>query len=117
MITGIHHVQLAAPPGREDELRAFYRDRLDMIEIPKPAALAGRGGVWFRGEAAELHLGVEGGFRPARKAHPALLVNDLGEVLTRFPGAEIDQRLPGYLRLYIHDPVGNRLELLQPVSR
>ncbi|WP_062440237.1 glyoxalase [Herbidospora daliensis] len=117
MITGIHHVQLAVPPGREDELRAFYRDRLGLTEIPKPAGLAGRGGVWFRGEGAELHLGVEEGFRPARKAHPALLVRDLAEVLARFPECEIDRLLPGYVRSYIHDPVGNRLELIQPVSR
>nr|WP_062338882.1 hypothetical protein [Herbidospora sakaeratensis] len=117
MITGIHHVQLAAPPGREDDLRAFYSGRLGMIEIPKPPDLAGRGGVWFRSGGAELHLGVEEGFRAARKAHPALLVDDLDEVLAQFPQSELDRKIPGYVRLYVHDPVGNRLELLQPVSR
>lgn len=117
MITGIHHVQLATPPGRENDLRAFYSGRLGLVEIPKPAELAARGGVWFRGEGAELHLGVEEDFRPARKAHPALLVRDLSEILARFPSAVVDRSLPGYLRCYVDDPVGNRLELLQPVSR
>ncbi|WP_066371810.1 glyoxalase [Herbidospora mongoliensis] len=117
MITGIHHAQLATPPGREDELRAFYCGRLGMTEITKPAELAKRGGAWFGGGGVELHLGVEEGFRAARKAHLALLVRDLDEILALFPEAEIDRLLPGYLRCYVHDPVGNRLELLQPVSR
>ncbi|GAB1821155.1 VOC family protein [Herbidospora sp. RD11066] len=117
MISGIHHVQLATPPGREDELRAFYCGRLGMIEVAKPPELARRGGAWFRSGEAELHLGVEEDFRPAKKAHPGLLVRDLDEILARFPEAEIDRLLPGYLRCYLHDPVGNRLELLQPVSR
>ncbi|WP_061298629.1 VOC family protein [Herbidospora cretacea] len=117
MITGIHHIQLATPPGREDELRAFYCGRLGMTEVAKPEELAKRGGAWFRGGGAELHLGVEEDFRPAGKAHPGLLVRDLDEVLARFPEAEVDPWLPGYLRCYVDDPVGNRLELLQPVSR
>ncbi len=68
----IHHVQLACPPGSEAALRAFYHGVLGLEEIPKPPALAARGGCWFRGHGIELHLGVEEGFRPARKAHPGL---------------------------------------------
>jgi catechol 2,3-dioxygenase-like lactoylglutathione lyase family enzyme len=120
MIRGLHHVQLAAPPGSEPLLRDFYVGVLGLREIPKPPELAARGGVWFRSRGAgdggvELHLGIEDDFRPARKAHPALLVADLDTYAARIPGATPDDLLPGYRRIYVSDPVGNRIELLQPV--
>ncbi|MFD0685165.1 VOC family protein [Actinomadura fibrosa] len=117
MLTGVHHVQLAAPVGSEDVLRAFYAGVLGMEEVPKPPELAKRGGVWFRGGGVELHLGIEQDFRAARKAHPGLLVRDLDEVAAklRAAGHEVrpDGLFPGYRRLYADDPVGNRLEFLQ----
>ena len=73
----IHHVQLACPAGSEDALRGFYGRVLGLQEVTKPPVLAARGGCWFRGYGIELHLGVEEDFRPARKAHPGLLVHDL----------------------------------------
>lgn len=75
-ILGIDHVQLSMPKGREDLARSFYREVLGMKEIPKPEPLAKRGGCWFASEDAQVHLGVEGDFRPAKKAHPALVVED-----------------------------------------
>ncbi|WP_433229899.1 VOC family protein [Actinomadura formosensis] len=118
MITGVHHVQLAAPPGSENRLRAFYTGVLGLDEVPKPPELAGRGGAWFRGNGTELHLGIEQDFHPARKAHPGLLVHDLDALAARLRAAGHDIRpddlLPGYRRLYANDPVGNRLEFLQP---
>ena len=120
MIIGLHHVQLAVPAGSKPALRRFYGAMLGMAEIPKPAALAARGGVWFRSGKAELHLGVDADFRPARKAHPALLVDDLDAIVTRLAEvghrARPDELLPGYRRYYVDDPYGNRLELLTPVS-
>jgi hypothetical protein len=93
---------------------------LGMAEVPKPAALAARGGVWFRSGKAELHLGIDADFRPARKAHPALLVDELDVIVTRLADAghrvRPDNLLPGYRRCYLDDPCGNRLELLTPVS-
>lgn len=106
MIGGVHHVQLSVPPGAEP--RAFYRDLLGMAEVPKPPALAARGGAWFRSGQAELHLGVEDGFRPARKAHPGLLVDGLDGLVARLVAAGVEVRwddlLPGYRRCYVHDP-------------
>ncbi|WP_049557164.1 glyoxalase [Nonomuraea sp. SBT364] len=113
MITALHHVQLAAPAGSEPELRAFYEGVLGLREVPKPPELAKRGGVWFRGEGVEVHLGIEEDFRPARKAHPAFLVSDLDALAARLPGAVPDELFPGYRRIYVPDPVGNRIELLQ----
>ena len=116
-ITGLHHVQLAMPRGREDDARAFYTGVLGFEELPKPENLARRGGVWFRSGTAEAHLGVEDDFRPARKAHPAFLVEDLAGMVKRCEEAGCavngDEPLEGYDRVYIADPFGNRIELLQ----
>ena len=116
-LVGLHHVQLACPAGSEGGLRAFYVGVLGMTEVPKPPALAARGGAWFRSGALELHLGVEDDFRPARKAHPGLLVDDLVGFAARLAahGVEVewDDRFPGFGRCYVADPHGNRIELLQ----
>ncbi|TDC92328.1 glyoxalase [Nonomuraea deserti] len=113
MIRALHHVQLAAPAGSEPLLREFYAGVLGLEEVPKPPELAGRGGAWFRGEGVEVHLGIENGFRPARKAHPAFLVDDIDAYAARIPGAVPDDLFPGFRRIYVSDPVGNRIELLQ----
>jgi catechol 2,3-dioxygenase-like lactoylglutathione lyase family enzyme len=117
VITGLDHVQLAMPPGGEDRARAFYCDVLGMTEREKPAHLAARGGCWFAAGSVELHLGMESGFRPAAKAHPALLVDDLAELRRRLAAHDVDftigAPLDGYARGDIHDPFGNRIELMQ----
>ncbi|RSS49158.1 glyoxalase [Streptomyces sp. WAC07061] len=118
MLTAVDHVQLAAPPGSEDKLRAYYQDVLGMREISKPPVLAARGGCWFTAGGVQLHLGVEEDFRPARKAHPGLRVTGIEEYADRLRerGADVvwDDGLPGHRRFYSHDPVGNRLEFLEP---
>ncbi len=117
MIERLHHVQVSCPPGSEDALRAFYGGVLGMAEVSKPPVLAARGGVWFRSGAAEIHCGVEDDFRPARKAHPALLCTDLESQVASCAAAGYDPRwddnFPGFRRCYVIDPVGNRLELLE----
>ena len=119
-VIGIDHVQLAMPAGREDEARAFYARILGIPEVPKPPELAKRGGAWFENGAVKVHLGVEGDFRPARKAHPALLVQDLPGLVLRLRAAgaavvDDDEPLPGYDRVFTADPFGNRLELMEPL--
>ncbi|WP_411106859.1 VOC family protein [Streptomyces sp. cmx-4-9] len=118
MFTALDHVQLAAPPGTEDRLRAFYTQVLGMAEVPKPPVLAARGGCWFAAGPVQLHLGVEEDFRPARTAHPGLRVTGIEAYADRLRecGAEVvwDDRLPGHRRFHCKDPVGNRLEFLEP---
>ncbi|MDN4159929.1 VOC family protein [Nocardioides abyssi] len=123
----LHHVQVACPPGGEDEARRFWRDGLGMTEVPKPADLAGRGGCWFRAGAeaggAEVHVGVEDPFAPARKAHPALLVADVAG-LERLGGSleaagfDVDwgerHTFAAYQRFHTRDAHGNRVEVLAP---
>lgn len=117
-VVGVDHVQLAMPAGREPEARAFYSGLLGIPEIAKPPALAARGGVWFEAGTVKIHLGVDPDFRPARKAHPGLLIHDLDSLIDRLrrAGCAIadDEPLEGYLRVYVSDPFGNRLELLEP---
>jgi len=117
-IVGIDHVLIAMPPGEEASARAFYVDVLQLEEKVKPPALAARGGAWFTNGTIEVHLGVEKDFQPARKAHPAFVVRDLQGfiVRARHHGCEIaeDEPLPGYARIFIYDPFGNRLELIEP---
>ena len=119
MLVALDHVQLAAPVGAEDLLRAYYVDVLGKTEIPKPPVLATRGGCWFRAGAVHLHLGVEEPFRPARKAHPGLRVTDIGAYAERLEarGARVvwDDDLPGHRRFFSEDPVSNRLEFLEGV--
>ncbi len=115
----VDHVQLAMPEGGEDEARRFYRDALGLREVPKPANLAARGGVWFEGgDNVRVHLGVEPDFRPARKAHPAFGVSGLRDLAAdlRARGFAVvaDEPLDGFDRLYVSDPFGNRVELMEP---
>jgi catechol 2,3-dioxygenase-like lactoylglutathione lyase family enzyme len=116
-ILGLDHVQVAMPAGQEARARAFYGDVLGLVEEPKPANLAGRGGAWFRGGTLRLHVGVDPDFRPARKAHPALLVQGLNALTARCEAAGFsvvtDEPLEGFERVYVFDPFGNRLELLE----
>lgn len=119
-VRSIDHVQLAMPAGEEDRARRFYEGLLGLPERPKPPDLARRGGVWFETPEVKIHLGVEQDFRPARKAHPALVVDGLAEIIRRCQdeGYRVvdDEPLPGYHRVYVDDPFGNRLELMEPAS-
>lgn len=120
MIRALHHVQLAMPPGRESEAVDFYQGLLGIPEREKPAHLAVRGGCWFEDDHVKIHLGAEEGFRPARKAHPGLLVDDLTSLLSRLSEAGFepvtDEPLPGFHRCYVDDPFGNRVELLEELD-
>ena len=120
-IVGLHHVQVAAPPGCEDAARAFYGGVLGLLEIDKPPLLEVRGGCWFRAGASELHIGVADPFAPAMKAHPALLVGSdraLEELAASLAASGVefrwadDAEIPGQVRFHVNDPWGNRLELV-----
>ena len=116
-ILGIDHVQLAMPAGEEEKARGFYFGLLGIPEVQKPTALAQRGGAWFQQGQVKIHLGIEADFSPALKAHPALLVRDLASLVRRLGEARVqvveDGGFPGYNRVYVSDPFGNRLELME----
>jgi catechol 2,3-dioxygenase-like lactoylglutathione lyase family enzyme len=116
-ITGIDHVQVAAPVGCEQAARAFYGALLGLEELPKPEALRARGGCWFGAGGQELHVGVEDPFSPSLKAHPGFVTADLDGLRARLNGVGIetkdDDAIPGTRRFYAADPFGNRLEFRQ----
>ena len=120
-IKSLHHVQLAMPPGHETEAHAFYAGILGIPEVTKPPHLAKRGGCWFEDAFVRVHLGVEAEFRPARKAHPAFVVDDLVALTERLSAAghpvKSDEPLDGWTRVYVDDPFGNRIELMEPEGR
>ena len=111
---GIDHVQVAIPVGAEDEARSFYADVLGLTEVPKPPILAARGGAWFEAGGTVVHVGVEAEFAPARKAHPALLVEGLRAFVDR-TGLDVrwSDEIPGTVRCHVDDPFGNRIELVE----
>jgi catechol 2,3-dioxygenase-like lactoylglutathione lyase family enzyme len=119
-VVRLDHVRLAMPPGGEPRARAFFVEALGIPEVPKPAALAARGGCWFERGELKIHLGVESDFRPARKAHPALQVMDLPQLVEKLRSlgyvVQDDDPLLGCHRAYVDDPFGNRIELLEPIS-
>jgi catechol 2,3-dioxygenase-like lactoylglutathione lyase family enzyme len=119
-ILSIDHVQLAMPAGEEEKARAFFTGVLGFTEIPKPAELAKRGGAWFESENVQLHIGVEADFRPARKAHPAFLVDDLDSLIAKAQSSGYETNtsqpsLDGYKRAHVFDPFGNRIELMEKI--
>jgi catechol 2,3-dioxygenase-like lactoylglutathione lyase family enzyme len=115
--TAIDHVQLAMPVNQEAAARKFYCEILGMVEMAKPSELAKRGGAWFVSGKVEIHLGVEEDFRAAKKAHPALRCSDYDLLLSKLRAATVlvqeDDNIPGLRRCHIHDPFGNRLELIK----
>lgn len=119
-ICEIHHVQLAMPKGQEAAAIAFYQGLLWLPQVPKPPILAARGGVWFERGNVRVHLGVEDEFVAARKAHPAFRVKGVAKLLAKLKAAGVyvreDDALPGFVRGYVGDPFGNRIELLEPIE-
>lgn len=112
----LHHVQLAMPPGGESRATDFYEGLLGIPRVAKPDHLEARGGCWFESSSVRVHLGVDEGFRPAKKAHPAFLIDDLDSLRQRLEDAHVsvadDEPLPGFDRFYTSDPFGNRIEML-----
>lgn len=117
---GFEHVLLAMPDGEERRAREFYVDVLGLTEVVRPESLGGRGGGWFRAGTVMVHLGVERDFHAARMAHPAILVDSLEVFIARCEshGCAIEPavKLPGFERVHVYDPFGNRLEFMERIG-
>lgn len=115
-VKALDHVQLAMPPGEESRAESFYSGLLGLDRQVKPEPLASRGGCWFSNGDVTVHLGAEQDFRPARKAHPALVVEGFDQLVDRLEGAgwttRPDNELAGVRRCFVDDPFGNRIELI-----
>jgi WD40 repeat protein/predicted enzyme related to lactoylglutathione lyase len=122
LITGIDHVQITAPRGSEDRVRAFYGGVLGLKEIPKPSSLQARGGVWFQCGDLQLHVGTEADVANERsRRHVAFRVDHLDAVrealLAHGHPIEDDQpEIEGVRRLHCRDAVGNRVEFVEVIA-
>lgn len=118
-VIGLDHIQLAIPEGGEGAAREFFADLLQMREVPKPANLS-QSGCWFESGSVSVHLGVDPDFRPAKKAHPAFLVDDIEAMRAVLEAAGYqtrdDKPVAGYRRFFTDDPFGNRIEIMQRQS-
>ena len=116
-IQAIDHVQIAIPIGSEAVALLFYRDLLGLTEVPKPPAMAARGGAWLEAGMVKVHLGVEADFRANDKAHVAFVVDDVMALAARAADAgykvKHDDELPGHVRAFLYDPFDNRIEILR----
>ncbi|MGA9334668.1 MAG: VOC family protein [Rudaea sp.] len=119
-VVALDHVQIAIPRHAEDRARAFYCELLGLVEIPKPAPLAARGGLWLEVGNLQMHLGVEEPFHPAGKAHPALRIRLYRDLLDKLREAgyevRVDTMLDGIERSFVDDPFGNRVELINAAT-
>ena len=118
MILAIHHAQITIPKGAEEEARKFYCDLLGLKEIPKPEALASRGGFWLEVGDRQVHVGTEDGIdRKATKAHVAYQVESLDDARERISNADVEMiegvQIPGMRRIEFRDPFGNRVEFVE----
>ncbi len=112
----LDHVQLAMPADREGEAEEFHCGVLGFTVLAKPEPLASRGGRWFASGSVQVHLGVEEDFRPARKARPALRMDGFDDLVAKLEEADAswrwDEDLPGVRRLYVDDPFGSCIEVI-----
>jgi catechol 2,3-dioxygenase-like lactoylglutathione lyase family enzyme len=116
-VVGLDHVQLAMPKGEEALARLFYGGVMGLQEVKKPRELHHRGGAWFVGPGGvAVHLGVMDPFKPSVKAHAAFRVASLERARNRLATHRVDviedDSGSTVRRVYIHDPFGNRLELI-----
>lgn len=121
MIRAAHHAQISIPVGAEDEARRFYCGVLGLTEVPKPAALAGRGGFWLQLGEFQIHFGTEDDIdRRKTKGHVAYLVKGLERWRQNLieNGCEVIDGIliPGFDRFEFRDPFGNRVEFLEEQS-
>jgi catechol 2,3-dioxygenase-like lactoylglutathione lyase family enzyme len=118
---GVHHIALTIPPGAESRVRAFYGGVLGMTEVADAGPADGRSGCQFRSGDLEFDFEVDlDAYVPSpRQAHPGTLVADIDALAARLAergvAVEWDDRFLGYRRFYARDPLGNRLEFLQPM--
>ncbi|MCT8138038.1 VOC family protein [Anaerobacillus sp. CMMVII] len=121
VIKSIDHIQLAAPRGSEEQARSFFIGILGFKEVEKPEVMKKRGGVWFAFGNYQIHIGIEEPFFPAKKAHPAFVVENIEAFKTHLQRNLVtflvDDNLPGANRIYLNDPFGNRIEVLEWIEK
>ena len=117
-ILALHHAQVFYPAGEEARARRFYGTQLGLREIERPRSLQGRPGLWFEVPGgAHVHLAVEPDLALHPRRHFALRVDDVVRMRRDLERegvrSEDADEITGWLRCYVFDPFGNKIELDQ----
>lgn len=87
-------------------------------KCPSPHRSPGAADAGLKPAASAFILASSRTFLPRKKAHPALLTDNLAALVHALEAAGYaiaeDQPLEKYDRRFVHDPFGNRIELMQP---
>jgi catechol 2,3-dioxygenase-like lactoylglutathione lyase family enzyme len=113
----LHHVNVVVPPGRTDNVVAFYTDVIGLRRVAKPTEGADASGAWFDIDDSTQVLVSERDGERHPQAHFGLVVDDFDATLRRVAavGAPWEDQPPvfGGRRGFTRDPEGNRIELLE----
>jgi catechol 2,3-dioxygenase-like lactoylglutathione lyase family enzyme len=117
----IHHVNVVVPPGRTEEVVAFY-ELLGMKRVPKPAeGVSSQAGAWFDlpDGASQVHVSEREGTKHPQQ-HFALAVEDLDNLALALQQAGHPWHpgpvLLGARRGMTADPEGNAVELVEAIG-
>jgi catechol 2,3-dioxygenase-like lactoylglutathione lyase family enzyme len=113
-VTQIDHVSVIITDVERS--RRFYRDLLGLKEIAKPRTFDFVV-LWFDLGNQHLHLLLKGLPDTLSPRHFALRVRDAAEARRYFQQHQVALQettpIPGADRFFIHDPDGNRIEIIQ----
>jgi catechol 2,3-dioxygenase-like lactoylglutathione lyase family enzyme len=115
-------VNVVVRPGETGRVVAFYRDVLGLTPTTKPTEGTTAGGAWFDiNESHQLHISERADAVMHEDMHFGLVVDDFDAVLARLDAAgapwQPQADLFGGRRGSTRDPLGNRIELLEPTGR
>lgn len=118
----LHHVNIVVRLGETDQLVGFYTDVLGLHRVEKPTEGTTGGGAWFDINASnQLHISERPDAVMHDDMHFGLVVDDFDLVLGRLAAAgapwTAQADLFGGRRGSTRDPLGNRVELLEPTGR
>ena len=117
MITHLDHVNVTVPSELEAATKKFYGSILGLQELPKPAGTR-PSGAWYQIGPVQLHLSVEEEVGRLSSRHVCFTVSDLNAAEKRFQDAGVEiipdpRPQEGSQRLYVRDPGGNQLEIVE----
>jgi catechol 2,3-dioxygenase-like lactoylglutathione lyase family enzyme len=117
----LHHVNIVVRPGETDQLIAFYTEVLGFSRVDKPVEGTTPGGAWFDiNSSNQLHISERSDAVMHDDMHFGLVVDDLDAVIKRLAAAGApwseQANLFGGRRGSTRDPLGNRVELLEPAG-
>lgn len=118
MIKAIHHVQIAVSGKLEEATIHFYKNVLQLKEIPKPENLKKNGGAWFELGLQQFHIAPEEApveYNSKSKRHICFLVEDIEVAKLHLQKNNVEiiednQPIKELKRFYFRDPAGNRVE-------